>query len=270
MADFRAERERIGELLEKVLRQYLADAGVPPVNDTYEYVLSDQGIGKYPSAREMRFFLEDLAAFTPELANRLRDRVLSRFKSWTLVPQYAEMTFTVHADGVRFGRRKVQGPISEATEDYQAWLRAARRYDEERKGEVRRQVRRVVPLIQAAIPSVGRHRYAVLAAFQIPEAPERKEDTVVWVLTEGGAEEPHLSPGATFKQHAVTAGGAVEPAFCGKYWPTTDLPTPFFLLAHAFRWRDRRRLMLTLHPGEEAEAKLGPIEVGEQMGLGAR
>jgi hypothetical protein len=265
VSDFYDERERIGELLETVLRQYLADAAVPPVSDTFEYVMGQHAIGKYPSTREMRFFLEDLAAFTPELANRLRRRVLARFKSWSVVPQYAEMTFTVYADGVRFRRRKISEPITETTKDYQSWLQAAREYDEGRKGEDHRQYRHVVPLITDAVATVRRQRHAVLACVQLPDAPERKEDSVVWLLTEGGEEPPRLAPGMTFKKHTVTAAGAVEPGFCQRYWPATDVPSPYFLLAHLFAWRNRSRLKILFKPTPGAEADQRRVEVAARI-----
>ena len=75
-----SEREELSDLLEIVVRQYLQDTAIPAVNDTYEEVFGHSAIGRYPSTPEMRFFMEDLAAFTPELANRLRTQVLSQFK----------------------------------------------------------------------------------------------------------------------------------------------------------------------------------------------
>jgi len=261
-----SEREELADLLETVVRQYLQDAAIPAVNDTFEEVFGQMAIGRYPSTPQMRFFMEDLGAFTPELANRLRMQVLSQFPEWTVVPQYVEREFTVSASGVWFGAKKIAGPITEATEDYQRWLRVARRYDEKRKGPLRRQFHYLTPLIPAAIPVVRKQQVAVLAAFDTFVPPGWDGHPVVWVLTKGGRAEPVMGPGCWGgRTHTVTGKGRVEPVFSQKYWPTTRIPSPFFLHAHEFSWKDRHRLELVL-PGradDVPDTVIGPLRVDE-------
>src|SRR4051812_9103106 len=58
----------------------------------------------------------------------------------------------------------------------------------------------------------------------VGRAAVRGEDSVVWLLTEGGEEARRLGPGTTFETHAVTDAGTVEPQFCQTYWPATEEP----------------------------------------------
>jgi hypothetical protein len=260
-----AERDDLAGLLESVVRQYLQDAAIPAVNDTFEEVFGRYAIGRFPCKPQMRFFLEDLAAFTPELANRLRAQVLSRFEEWTVVPQYGEQEFTVAASGVWFGAKKITAPITEATGDYQRWLRSARRYDEECKGPLRRQFRYLTPLIPAAVPVVRKKQLAVLAAFDTFVPPAWEGHPVVWVLTRGGRKKPEMRPGYGGQTYTVTSKGAVEPEFSQKYWPATRVPSPFFLHAHEFSWKDRHRLELVL-PGradDVPDTVIHPVRVAE-------
>jgi hypothetical protein len=260
--DFYDEREQIAELLETVVRQYLADAGIAAVNDTYEEVFSKQAIGRFPSTREMRFYLNDLAAFTPELADRLRKQVLSKFKKWTLVPQFVYEAFTVSSKGVYFGDKLITGQFTVATKEYREWLQAARQEDEERKGPLRRQFHYLTPLIPAALAVARAQEVAVLAAFDRFVPPIWNGKPVVWVLTEGGREKPLMKPGGERRAHTVTEDGVVEPLYCFKHWPTTDIPSPFFLLAHEFYWRSRNRLKLILQREESAaNVVIGPVRV---------
>jgi hypothetical protein len=261
MGGFYDEREEIGELLESVLREYLADAGIPPVNDTCEEVCGRHAIGRFPSTREMRFYLNDLAAFTPELADRLRTRVLARFKRWTLVPQYVHEVFTVSAGGVSFGGKRLRAPFTEATEPYRRWLQEAREHDEQQKGPLRRQFRYLRPLLPEAV-RMARKKVTVLAAFDRLVSPPAEGKPVVWVLAKGGDEKPRVRPGTGQKCYTVTAEGEIEPEYCFKYWPSTDVPSPFFLLAHEFSWRSRGRLELFLpRRGKTPEVVLGQVRV---------
>ncbi|MCI0460288.1 MAG: hypothetical protein L0Z62_25325 [Gemmataceae bacterium] len=262
------EREEIAELLEAVIREYLDDAGIPPVNDRYEWTLSDQAIGRYPSRPQMRFFLEDLAAFTPELINRIRKRVLSQFKQWTVVPQFHDQELTIAPSGVWFGKdgpagRKVRGQIKADTPEYQKWLRKVRRLDSQWYGTLRRQLRHVEPLIPAAIPVVREKQAAVLAVFAPADAEGK---SVAWVLTRGGNDPLRFQRGQTFRCHTVAADGTIEPLFCGKYWPTTDVPSPFFLLVHALPGKGRAGLTLVApSSGKKAGKVLGKVAVGEPI-----
>ncbi len=261
-----SEREELADLLETVVRQYLQDAAIPAVNDTFEEVFGKSAIGRYPATPQMRFFIEDLAAFTPELANRLRTQVLSQFQAWTVVPQYVEREFTVSASGVWFGAKRIAAPITDATEDYQRWLRVSRRYDEKRKGPLRRQFRYLTPLIPAAIPVVRMEQVAVLAAFDTFVPPTWDGHPVVWVLTKGGREKPVVSPGnGGGRTHTVTGKGRVEPEFSQKYWPTTRLSSPFFLHAQEFSWKNRHRLEVVLRgrADEVSDTTIGPVRVDE-------
>src|SRR5436305_767302 len=128
---FTAEREGLAGLLDEVIRSYLADAGVPAVNDRGAYVFGEQSIGRYPSAREMRFFLDDLAALTPELIARIQAEVLSVYPRWKVVPQFHTRAFTVSAKSVRFDDCIVRGVVRAETPAYQEWLRESLAFDEE-------------------------------------------------------------------------------------------------------------------------------------------
>jgi hypothetical protein len=65
-----------------VIREYIRDMGIPSVNDVFEEVFGRYAIGRYPSIPEMRFFIHDLAAFTPELIHRLRARLRRGDSGW--------------------------------------------------------------------------------------------------------------------------------------------------------------------------------------------
>jgi hypothetical protein len=213
---------------------------------------------------EMRFFLEDLAAFTPELINRLRKQVLSRFRKWTVVPQYEDQTFTVSPNGVQFNKHIITTAIRQSTEAYQQWLQGARKCDERIRGPLRRQFRYVVPLLPAAIRQVRKSKVVVLAAFDRFVPNIWKGRPVVWVLTQGGKKEPVMTPGQGQLTHVVFRDGVVEPSYCEKYWPRTEVQAPFFLHVHEFSWRNRHRLEVKL-PGfvDEPDKLLGIVQVDE-------
>jgi hypothetical protein len=105
-----------------------------------------------------------------------------------------------------------------------------------------------------------------LAAFDTFVPPAWDGHPVVWVLTRGGKEKPVMNPGhAEHRTHTVTAKGRVEPEYSQKYWPTTPIPSPFFLRAHEFSWKDRHRLELVL-PGradDVPDTVIGPLRVDE-------
>jgi hypothetical protein len=262
VSSFYVEREQIASQLEAVLQHYLADKGIPPVNETCEEVFGKESIGRFPSAREMRFYIDDIAAFTPELADLLRDQVLSVFKKWKLVAQYSDEVFTVSYRGVSFGDHEIVPSLTTVTDEYRRWLHAARRDDEERRGPLRRQFRHLLPLIPAAIPLARKHNVAVLAAFDRYIQPGWGGDPVVWVLTPGGKEEPFLRPGAGHIGRTVTSEGAIEPPRCRRYWPMTEIVPPYFLHAHEFPWASREQLELVL-PGWKGapDQVIGPVMV---------
>jgi hypothetical protein len=259
---FAVERQKIADLLEAVLKQHLADAGIPAVNDTYEEVFGKESIGRFPSVREMRFYIDDIAAFTPEVADRLQKQVLPAFKKWTLVGQYFKEVFTLSSRGVSFGDHGLVGSLANAADDYQEWLRAVRVDDEERRGPLRRQFRHLVPHIPTAISVVRAQRVAVLAAFDRFIQPGWDGNPVVWVLTPGGKEEPYMRPGDEQRTHPVTSEGVVELRHNSKYSPFTDLVPSYYLHAHEFPWTNRKELELVL-PGWKGapDEVIGPVVV---------
>jgi hypothetical protein len=246
-----SEREELANLLETMIREYLQDVGVRAVNDTFNEVFGRYSIGRYPSTPEMRFYLGDLAAFTPELVKRLRQRVLSQYENWTLVaqceiPQPEDMEFTVSVKKLRLGSQLVTGRVSDTTKAYQRWLQKARRCDEACNGPLRRQFRHVVALLPAAIREVRRKKAVLLAAFDTFVPPIWKGDPVVWVLTRGARGQPLITPGQGQRTHVVTLEGTVEPQYCDKYSPLTGVKAPFFRHVHEFSWRNRNRLKVQL------------------------
>lgn len=246
MKDFDEERGAVAKLLREVVENYLKEARIPPVNDVYEHTFGRFAIGEFPSTREMLFYLHDVAAFTPELINRIRYRVLSKFKKWTIVPQYHIQQCSVSVRGVSFGARMVSAEVNEKTASYRRWMSSILEEQEVWFGPIRRQFQIVKPMLSAALPLVRKHKVAVLAAFDRYVPPFWSGNPVVWVLTKGGSKEPEIAPGERRRTHTVTAAGEIEPTYCEKYWPYTRVPSPFFLCAHEFPWRNRRNLQLCL------------------------
>lgn len=215
---FHNEREDLARRLDEVIRKYLADAGIPKVNDRGGYVFGDQSIGQHPSSREMRFFLDDLAAFTPELIARIQTEALSEYPRWTVVPQFHTREFTVSARSVRFGDRPVKGTVTASTPAYQEWLRESRAFDEESFGPARRIFQFVTSRVPGLLPRVERERFVFVAAV-------RKQDkaALVWLLmTPAVGNAVFRERNSPVCKHAVTADGVVYPEFCRDFSPYTD------------------------------------------------
>src|SRR5438067_2396807 len=99
-ARFEREREKIFLRLDEEIRAALSEDRIPDVTESFQQVFGDQSIGEFPDTREMRFFIEDVAAFTPGLISRLRYLVSKEFPRWIVVPQFEDCAFEVSNTGV--------------------------------------------------------------------------------------------------------------------------------------------------------------------------
>lgn len=214
---FARQREKLALRLDEVLRQYLSDTATPEVNDTLEEVYGEFAIGKYPETREMRFFLQDVNCFTPELANRLRRLVSREFPKWTVVPQFNECVFTVRPDGVIFNGELARGDVSEDTPPFARWKAAAWEFDERRYGPLRRQLRWVVPRVPGCLKRLESERVVPVGAFDLwPPF----DGCAVWLML--GTQDKDAGPlpqTAPVLSHAVNPDGTLEARYSERYSP---------------------------------------------------
>lgn len=176
---FARQREKLALRLDEVLRQYLSDTAAPEVSDTLNEVYGKESIGRFPERHEMRFFLDDVNCFTPELANRLRRLVSGEFPKWTVVPQFDGCVFTVRPDGVEFDGYLVKGDVREDTPAFARWKASALECDERRSGSLRRQLRWVVPKVPECLKLLELERVVPVGAFYHSAAGEGH---AVWLL----------------------------------------------------------------------------------------
>jgi hypothetical protein len=214
---FVKERAAVAAKLREVLERFLADAGIPEVNERGEEVLGEHAIGTHPSTREMRFFLHDLNAFTPELIARIRKDVLAEFPKWTIVPQYHRQTFTISPKTVGFGEQSARGEIAADTPAYQKWWRDAVAFDEASFGDAGRAFRFVTGLVPGLLPRVAKERFVCVTAFS-----NDGKSAVVWLLTAPDVSAVFRENYGPVQKFAVTADGTVHPEFCKGFWPYTD------------------------------------------------
>lgn len=214
---FREERAAVAAKLRDVLERFLADAGIPPVNDRGEDVLGENAIGTHPSTRRMLFFLHDLSAFTPELIASIRAGVLTEFPRWKIVPQFHTRRFTISAKTVDFGEKSARGEVTADTPAYRQWWRESVAFDEAAFGEARRVFRFVTGLVPPLLPRVAKKRFVCVAAFR-----QGNKGAGVWLLTAPGTGAVFREKYGPLRTFAVTADGTVHPEFCRDFWPHTD------------------------------------------------
>jgi hypothetical protein len=213
-SNFVAERAAVAAKLDAAIRRSLAVAKIPEVNDRGGYVFGEFAIGTHPSTREMRFFLEDVNAFIPELIARIRDEVLSAYPKWKIVPQFHTQEFTISAKMVKFGEKLVRGEVIAETPAYQEWWRATVALDEENYGPARRMFRLVTSRVRKLLPRVAEERFAFVAAFR-----KQDEGACVWLLMAPDLNAVFREKYGPVQTFAVTADGVVHPEFCRDFSP---------------------------------------------------
>lgn len=197
------ERQALAKALHAAIVAALDDAGHPPYNDVLRPVFGRYAIGTYPDDREMRFFLEDPAAITPELIRRLQDLLRREFPLWRVVPQYEEQATGVYPDGVRIGGALISGDLPDGHPSFTAWSDQAQALHEAKYGPLRRQLAWLAGRLPGVLEAATRDGFAPMGAFHRSRGSGP-----------GGADEPPilwlLEPTATADAFTlnVTANGA--------------------------------------------------------------
>jgi hypothetical protein len=253
-ARFYREREELALRLDEVIRSCLSADQIPIVNDAAECVYGEFAIGKHPERREIRFFLGEIAAFTPRLANALHSLISFEFPKWSIVPQFDDKEFTVTATGVRFSDRMVREPITKASAEYIEWLSDAREHDTKRFGPIRKQLRYLGPLLPAALKAAKCKGPQIVAAFDFYVPYFWDGNPVVWILIEPelaniGVE---LTPAERQRDSAVTASGFVFPKYIHDFKAITDEPPAGQLLTFEFLAENKERLTLRTKNGNRS------------------
>jgi hypothetical protein len=253
-ARFYREREQLALRLDEVIRSCLSADQIPIVNDAAECVYGEFAIGKDPEQREMRFFLGDIAAFTPRLGNALHSLISFEFPKWSIVPHFDDKEFIITAEGVRFSDRMVREPITEASAEYIEWLNDAQEHDTKRFGPMRTQLRYLRPLLPTALTATTRKGPQVVAAFDFYVPYFWDGNPVVWIVIEPelanvGVE---LTPAELQRDSAVTASGFVFPKCTHHFKAITDEPPAGQLLTFEFLGENKERLTLRTKDGNRS------------------
>lgn len=263
-ARFYRKRGQLSLRLDEIIRQCLSADGIPPVSDAAADVFGDFAIGKFPEQREMRFFLGDLAAFTPRLVNALRGLVAEEFPKWSIVPQFDSHVFTITANAVVFRDRVARGSIDDGTPAFAEWHATASEYDTNRYGPMRDQVHWLRPLLPAAVVVAGSSGFAVVEAFDFYVPHFWDGNPVVWVvvgstLAEAGVE---VEGGTTLRKSFVTATGFVFPEHTSSFEVYTAERPAALLLTVEFAREDQTRLRLRTLEGQP----IGPVVIPRILG----
>jgi hypothetical protein len=199
----------------------------------------------------MCFFVDHLAAFTPEFVRLLQHEVLSKFPLWRLLAQYSEKQIGVYPSGAWIGAQWVECPFDAAHPSYRAWLRDAQEYHEKRFGPLRRQLNYLCGKILNAREIVNQRGVAVLAVFDCFD-PLYHPEHAVWFLQARSPNELCLvSEYAPHRTSAVSASGEIYPQYCREFVPHTDVAPPFWLVTYLLPPANRHELAVA-----DAEGKI--------------
>lgn len=241
---FQKQREALALRLDEVIRACLSADRVPAVSAAAIEVFGKFSIGTHPQRREMRFFLGDLAAFTPRLVNRLSTLVAREFPKWAVVPQFDSCVFTVTANGVAFGDSVARGTVTEGTTGFKEWLAAAREYDSKQYGPLRRQLEHLCPRLPEAVRCAADRGWAAVAAFDFYSPQRWDGGPVVWVVLSPEVAEATVSPATRLRSSAVSASGFVFPEY-SREWPWySEEPPAATLATYEFEAANRNALTL--------------------------
>jgi hypothetical protein len=207
---FYQEREQIALRLDEEIRASLSKDQIPSINEALEEVYGAFALGKHPETREMRFFLEDVQAFSPGLINSVRRLVVNEFQKWTVVPQFVEREFTVSSGGVDFGDTVVREPINSVTPSFRNWMTATLQYDNQRNGPLRRQLRWIRRRVPEALCRLAEERFVPLGVFDRHRPPYTGRP--IWVLLRPIDWAVYLTPPeAPAASYPVDADGVLHP-----------------------------------------------------------
>jgi hypothetical protein len=228
---FEKQREELALRLDEIIRECLSIDQIPLVNDAVEDVYGEFALGKYPQEREMRFYLGDVAAFTPRLINAIRETLADHFHEWSVVPQFEDRTFTISQNAVEFPAGKWTAEVTRDTPLFGEWVADAKLFDEKRFGPLRTQLRYLKPLLPKCIEMCRSQTIAAVAAFDYYIPYFWTGNPVIWVVLEPHHERPTVTSAERLRISAVTADGFVFPQYVTKDFVRYTEEQPVALLA---------------------------------------